>query len=131
MKKFRVTVNGVNYEVDVELLHDDEANPSPANQLSYSEVVASAPSVLQPPAAQAPGPGEKVDTKTVVSPMAGTVRKINVKPGGAVKRNDVLMVIEAMKMNSNIASPSDGKVRSVEITVGATVQQGQVLITFE
>ena len=53
------------------------------------------------------------------------------KPGDAVKRNDVLMVIEAMKMNSNVASPSGGKVRSVEVAVGDTVQQGQVLVTFE
>ncbi len=131
MKRFRVTVNGVGYEVEVELLEDDEANPSPANRLERRELVSSAQSVLPRTPPPAPGPGERVDRKTVVSPMAGTVKKVNVKPGDTVKANDVLLVLEAMKMNSDIASPSGGRVRSVRIEVGATVQQGQVLVTFD
>lgn len=131
MKRYRVTVNGIAYEVEVELVEDDEANPPPANQLHYSELVHAAPNVLPRSVPERPGPGDRVDRRTVVSPMAGTVRKINVKPGDTVKENDILVILEAMKMNSNIVSPSSGKIRSVEITVGVTVQQGQVLVTFE
>ncbi len=131
MKKLRVTVNGVAYEVEVELLEDDEVHPAPANRLSYGELVGSAPSVLPRPAPETPGPGERVDTRTVVSPMAGTVRKVNVKAGEQVAEHSVLVVIEAMKMNSNIVSPSAGRVRTVEVEAGATVQQGQVLVTFQ
>lgn len=132
MKKYRVTVNGVSYEVDVELLHDEDANPPPANRLQFQELVRSAPATLPPAAApERPAPGDKVDRRTVVSPMAGTVRKINVKPGDIVRDNEVLVVLEAMKMNSNIVSPSAGKVRGIAVEVGATVQQGQILVTFE
>ncbi len=131
MKRFRVTVNGVAYEVEVELLEDDEEHAPPANRLRMSELAGAAPGVLPPAREEIPGPGDRIDPRTVVSPMAGTVKKVGVKPGDAVKANQVLVVLEAMKMNSNIVSPSGGRIRTVEVETGAVVQQGQLLVTFE
>lgn len=106
--KLRITVEGVRYDVDVEVL--DQHTPS-----------AGAPA----PAAAGPGGGE------VTSPIAGTVFDIRVKPGDRVNVNDTLLVLEAMKMESNIASTHAGTVREVCVKVGDSVTHGQVLVRFE
>ena len=61
--------------------------------------------------------------------MPGNIMKVNVKPGAAVKRGDVLIVLEAMKMENDICAPDDGVVASVEVAQGATVETDAVLVT--
>ena len=110
MKKYKVNVNGTVYEVAIEPM--DGAAPAAA-------APAAAPA---PPAAAAPAGGEKVS-----SPMPGTILAVNVQNGSAVKRGDVLFVLEAMKMENEIMAPCDGTAASVSVTKGATVESGTLL----
>jgi len=111
MKKYRVNVNGTAYEVEIELI---DAN-----------AVASAPAKAAAPApAAAPAGGQ-----TINAPMPGTILKVNVQNGKAVKKGDVLMILEAMKMENEIMAPCDGTVSSVSVAQGAAVDSGAVLCT--
>ena len=111
MKKYRVNVNGTVYEVELE-----EMTGAPA----AAPVAAPAPSTAAAPAAG----GEKV-----TSPMPGTILSVNVAAGDAVKRGQVLMILEAMKMENEIMCPCDGTVASVSVTKGAAVESGTLLCT--
>lgn len=113
MKKYRVNVNGTVYEVELE-----EMTGAPA----AAPVAAPAPA---PVAAAAPvAGGEKV-----TSPMPGTILSVNVAAGDAVKRGQVLMILEAMKMENEIMAPCDGTVTSVAAAKGAAVESGALLCT--
>ncbi len=111
MKKYRVNVNGTVYEVELE-----EMTGAPA----AAPVAAPAPVAAAAPAAG----GEKV-----TSPMPGTILSVNVAAGDAVKRGQVLMILEAMKMENEIMCPCDGTVASVSVTKGAAVESGTLLCT--
>ena len=111
MKKYRVNVNGTVYEVELE------------------EITGAAPAaapVAAPAAAPATAPvgGEKV-----CAPMPGTILSVNVSNGSAVKKGDVLMILEAMKMENEIMAPCDGTVTSVAAAKGAAVESGALLCT--
>lgn len=108
MKKYRVNVNGTVYEVELEEMTGAPAAP------------AAAPAA--PAAAPAAG-GEKV-----TSPMPGTILSVNVAAGDAVKRGQVLMILEAMKMENEIMAPKDGTVTQVLVAKGATVDTGAPLV---
>lgn len=111
MKKYRVNVNGTAYEVEIEEL-TGAAAAAPA--------AAPAPAPAAAPAA--PAGGEAIN-----APMPGNILAVNVKAGDAVKKGQVLMVLEAMKMENEIMCPRDGKVVSVAVTKGATVESGTAL----
>ena len=109
MKKYRVNVNGTVFEVELE-----EMTGAPA-----------APAAAPAPAAPAvPAGGEKI-----TAPMPGTILAVNVANGSAVKKGDVLMILEAMKMENEIMAPCDGAVTSVAVTKGASVESGTLLCT--
>ena len=114
MKKYRVTVNGTVYEIELEELTG--AAPAPA---------AAAPAAPAP-AAAAPEGGEQV-----TAPMPGTILSINVAAGDTVKRGQVLMILEAMKMENEIMCPCDGKVASVNTSKGAAVGSGTLLCVIQ
>lgn len=130
MKKMMITVNGKRYEVDVEIVQDDEATdymamgrPAPRTMDSYvSPVTAPLPPKMKPTVAE---------KKTLTSPVNGVVLEIPVKEGQSVKENDILFVLEAMKMKTNISSPQTGKVKSIKVKVSDKVEAGQVMLTFE
>ena len=112
MKKYRVNVNGTVYEVEIE----DISGAAPA---------APAPAPAVAPSA-APSGGE-----AITSPMPGNILAVNVQPGDAVKKGQVLMILEAMKMENEIMCPRDGKVVSVAVNKGAAVDSGAVLCTIQ
>ena len=114
MKKYRVNVNGTVYEVELEELIGTA--PAPA---------AAAPAAPAP-AAAAPEGGEQV-----TAPMPGTILSINVAAGDTVKRGQVLMILEAMKMENEIMCPCDGKVASVNTSKGASVESGTLLCVIQ
>ena len=124
MRRFNVTVNGVTYDVVVE-----EVGGAPAQAPVAAPVAAPAPAAA--PAASAPkaAPAGAAGAIVVKAPMPGTIMKVNVTPGQAVKKGDVLCVLEAMKMENDISAPEDGTVASVNVQKGASVQTEEVLVT--
>ena len=118
MKKYNVTVNGTAYEITLEVVDaaDVKATPAPA--------AAPAPAATPAPAAPAPvaNGGE-----TVSSPMPGTILDVKVQNGAVVKQGDVLMILEAMKMENEIVAPCAGTVKQVIATKGASVATDEVL----
>ena len=115
MKKYRVNVNGTAYEVEIELI---DAN-----------AVASAPAAPAAEAAPAPA-AAPAGGQTINAPMPGTILKVNVQNGQAVKKGDVLMILEAMKMENEIMAPCDGTVSSV-IAKGTSVESGTLLCAIQ
>lgn len=140
MKKLRVTVNGVSYDVEVEILEDDEEGGAPYGFPPATGVTASRPTSAAAPPSQvrsvsssssSSSPTTPPGSKDVTSPIAGVVAEVKVSVGTQVAENDLLLIIEAMKMHTNISSPSAGKIKEIKIKTGDAVQQGQTLITFE
>ena len=126
MKNYRVTVNGVVYDVVVEETAGAAYVPSVAPVAAPAPAAAPAPVAAPAPAA---APAGKAGATAVKAPMPGTLIKVNVKPGDAVKKGDVLCVLEAMKMENDIMAPADGVVASVEATQGSSVATDAVLVT--
>lgn len=127
--KLRITVDQKTYEVDVEVAEDDRA---PAGQ-SHAYIPA-APTALPsaPPLPRAAAPERHVaEDKVCRSPVAGVVVRVNAQAGQQIQANDPILVLEAMKMETNITSPVAGKVKSINAGVGDGVQVGQVLVEFE
>ena len=116
MKKYRVNVNGTVYEVELE---------------EITGAVPAAPAAAPAPSAAPAAPAAPAEGVTITSPMPGNILAVNVTPGASVKKGDVLMVLEAMKMENEIMCPQDGKVISVAVTKGATVETGTLLCVIQ
>ncbi|MGA3041013.1 MAG: biotin/lipoyl-containing protein [Bryobacteraceae bacterium] len=128
--KLKITVDQKTYEVDVEVAEDDRAPASPAH--AYIPAAPTAVPSGPPPPARAAAPESNVaEDKVCRSPVAGIVVRVNVQPGQQIQANDPLLVLEAMKMETNITSPVAGKVKAINAGVGDGVQVGQVLVEFE
>ncbi|MDX9957198.1 MAG: biotin/lipoyl-containing protein [Spirochaetia bacterium] len=124
LKKYRVTVNGQTYDVGVEELGSSNVSaPAPA-------AVASATAAPAPAAVSAPAPaaGGASGAGTVKAPMPGTVLGVKVSAGQLVKRGDVLLILEAMKMENEICAQGDGTVTQVRVQAGTTVNTGDPMI---
>jgi biotin carboxyl carrier protein len=139
MKKFLISVNGTQYDVDVEEVTGSAAamTPTAAQQAAPSAVPAEKPVLAAAPAfstATAPvaakSPAAPVAGSLVIScPMPGTILKIPVAVGETVKKNQVLCVLEAMKMENEIVSPRDAIVAGIMVTKGAAVNAGDPMIS--
>ncbi len=121
MKKYNVTVNGTAYEITLEVVDAADIKAAPA-----APAAAAAP-VAAPAPTAAPAPVANANGETVTSPMPGTILSVNVQNGAAVKKGDVLMVLEAMKMENEIIAPCDGTIASVNVQNGAAVETGATL----
>ncbi len=118
MRKFNITVNGTNYEVDVEEIVDGVAQPSVAP-------VAQAAPKAAPKKAAAPAVGAGEPVK---APMPGLVKELKVANGATVKKGDAVVVLEAMKMDNDIAATCDGVV-TYSVSAGSNVNSGDGLCT--
>lgn len=132
--KLKITLHGVAYEVDVEVLDPGEGFPThhvshAANHANHAKPQAGGAPASKPSAGPAPTPAP--GQGSVASPIAGTVVEIKTKPGDLVKEGDVLLVIEAMKMKTSIAAPTSGTVKAVPVAVGDTVRENQTLVEFD
>ena len=115
MKKYRVNVNGTVYEVELEEITGGAA-AAPA-------AAAAAPVATPAAPASAPAGGEQI-----TSPMPGNILSVNVSAGDTVKKGQVLMILEAMKMENEILAPRDGTVAQVVTSKGAVVETGAPLV---
>ncbi|NLT09244.1 MAG: biotin/lipoyl-binding protein [Ruminococcus sp.] len=127
--KYKVTLNGKTYEVEVEkgkavLLDEYEAlAPAPA------AAPAAAPVAAAPAAAPAPAaPVNLAAGETIEAPMPGNIIRVDVKQGDTVKAGQILVILEAMKMENEIVAPKDGTVAQVVTSKGAVVDTGSPLV---
>ena len=122
MRQFNITVNGVAYSVAVEEVGAASAPvAAPVAASVVTPVAAPAPAA---PAAAAPvAGGQKVN-----APMPGTILEVRVTEGATVKKGDILLILEAMKMENEIMSPCDGTIKQVVAAKGASVNSGDPLI---
>jgi methylmalonyl-CoA carboxyltransferase 1.3S subunit len=128
--KLQIGIDGKKYEVEVEVLEDD-STPRMPNYGPYPVVPAT---VQSAPAPRTPTQAaeENVDEEKVCrSPVAGVVIKVSVAPGQAMQADDLMMVVEAMKMETNVTSPVAGKVKNVRVAQGDAVKVNQVVVEFE
>ncbi len=131
MKKLRITVEGKTYEVEVEVLGGSVASVAPV----ATPVAAPAPVVAAPVAAPTPAPAPvaaapvAAGANDVVCPLAASVKNVAVKEGQAVKAGDLLVMLEAMKMDTPVSATKDGTVSKVHVAAGQSVQEGQPLVS--
>ena len=120
--KYLVTLNGKNYEVEVE--------ESEVSLISVSDAPVAAPvaAPTAPVAAPVVAPQQaSADGEKVISPMPGTILTVNASVGSAVKSGDKLFVLEAMKMENEIVAPVDGTVKQILVQKGSTVATDEIL----
>ena len=129
--KYKVTLNGRTYEVEVEagkaMLLDEYEAVVPTAAPVAAPAAATAP-VAAPAAAPAPAAAAPVAGDAVTAPMPGNILKVNVTAGQAVKEGDVLVVLEAMKMENEILAPKACTVKQVLVSKGSTVDTGATLV---
>ena len=127
--KYKITLNGRTYEVEVEagkaMLLDEYEAIAPAAPAAAPVAAAAAPAA---PAAAPAAPAVTGAGDAVTAPMPGTILKVNVQNGQAVKAGTVLVVLEAMKMENEIMAPKDGTVTQVVVSKGASVDTGAPLV---
>jgi biotin carboxyl carrier protein len=122
MRKFLIKVNSQQYEVELEEIKGS-STPKPTNGTAVKQPSTNGSSSAPAPAAQG--------GNSISAPMPGSILKVNVKAGEAVKRGQVLLVLEAMKMENEITAPADGKVSAVKVEAGQVISAGDTLIVLE
>ncbi len=128
--KLKVTIDGKIYEVDVEVPEPEQPRPTyippSAATTQVPAKISAVPGAL--PASQKPAADEN---KVCRSPMAGVVVRVTGQVGQQIQANDVLLVLEAMKMETTVTAPNGGKIGKVNVKVGDPVQKGQILFELE
>ena len=122
--KYIVTLNGKNYEVEVE--ETEAVIVGVTDAAPAAPVAAPSPAPAAAPSAPA-APASAADGTKVLSPMPGNILAVNVSVGAAVKAGDVLLVLEAMKMENDIVAPCDGTVKQILVQKGSTVATDDLL----
>ena len=122
MKKFNITVNGTAYEVEVEEVR--------AGGAAAPRAAAPAPAPAAAPAAPAAAPAKAAGAgeQSVDAPMPGKIIEVKVSVGQAVKAGDTLLILEAMKMQNEIAAPADGTVKAINVSAGQSVKVRDALV---
>lgn len=128
-KTYRVTVDGTSYVVEVEDLGGTTVSAAAPVATPAPSPVAPAPTPAQVPVAAAPAPAPAPVGGTVVAaPMPGKILKVNVATGASVQAGDVLLILEAMKMENEIISSSAGTVQEIRAREGDNVNTGDTLV---
>lgn len=122
--KYNVTLNGKKYEVEV---NECEAVINSVSNAAAVAPVAAPAAASAAPAAPAAVVGAAVSGTQILSPMPGTILKTNVAEGQPVKAGDVVLILEAMKMENEIVAPCDGTIKQLLVSKGSTVDTDQIL----
>jgi biotin carboxyl carrier protein len=127
MKNYTITVNGNTYQVQVE----EAGSSAPVSTTAFTAApVAAAPAPVAAPAApKAQAPAGKQGNVTITAPMPGKILGIKAKAGDSVKRGQVVLILEAMKMENEIVAPQEGTIAGINVSVGDSVEPGAVLAT--
>lgn len=134
MKNYTITVNGNTYHVSVEEGFTAAQTAAPVAPSVSAPAPAPAPAAPAPsapaqPAAPVAAPSGTAGSVKVSSPMPGKILAVKTSVGQAVKKGDVIFILEAMKMENEIVSPQDGTIASIDVTAGQTVEAGNLLAT--
>jgi methylmalonyl-CoA carboxyltransferase small subunit len=126
--KLRITLDERTFEVEVEVAQEDHANLPPAYPVGSARLSGSGASA----APSAAGPRAQVadESKACRSPVSGVVVKVIAAAGDHIQAGDSLLVLEAMKMETNITAPQSGVIAAIQVAQGARVQTGDVLVEF-
>ena len=122
MKNYTITVNGNVYDVTVE---EGTGSAAPA---AAPKAAPAAPKAA-PTAPKAAAPAGAAGSVTVAAPMPGKILGVKANPGQAVKKGDVIVILEAMKMENEIVAPQDGTIASINVATGDSVEAGATLAT--
>jgi methylmalonyl-CoA carboxyltransferase small subunit len=130
--KLQIAIDGKTYETEVEVLQEDVMATMP----SYGPYQPLHATVQSMPVAEAHTPAPATadsasEDKLCRSPVTGIVIKVNVEPGQSIQANDLIMVLEAMKMETNVTACGAGKVKNVRVAQGDSVKVNQVVVEFE
>ncbi len=131
--KLRITLDERTFEVDVEVAQEDHANLPPAYPVGTARLAGSAATSAPGAGQTAGGPSATVadESKACRSPVSGVVVKVIAATGDKINAGDSILVLEAMKMETNIMAPQSGVIASIRVAQGARVQTGDVLVEFE
>ena len=128
MKTYTITVNGTAYDVTVEETAGGASAPATA-PAAKAAAPAPAPAAPAPAAAPASAAGGAAGSVEINAPMPGKILDVKLQPGASVSRGDVVLILEAMKMENEVVAPQDGTIASINVNVGDMVQPGAVLAT--
>ena len=129
--KLEISIDGKAYQLDVEVLEEDRA-PRPRGYLPPHHPPSTVRSLHTPPAAAPAADEGPVDEAHVCrSPVAGVVIRIKAEVGQTLHQDDLIMVLEAMKMETNVTAPITGKVKAIKVAEGDGVKANQVMVEFE
>ncbi|MDI1245525.1 MAG: biotin/lipoyl-binding protein, partial [Rhodoferax sp.] len=132
--KLRITLDDRSFEVDVEVADPDHASLPPAYPIGSARLTGSAASGYAPAAAQAAGAAPSAvadESKACRSPVSGVVVKVVAAAGASINAGDSILILEAMKMETNITAPVSGVIAAIKVTQGDRVQTGDVLVEFD
>jgi len=125
--KLKITIDKKNYEVDVEVAEAETSGPSRLQAVGSSVARTPVAAAAAPVAEAAPANEEKVSR----SPVSGIVASVTAHVGQSLQAGDVLLVLEAMKMETQVTAQAAVKVASIKVKAGESVQSGQILVEFE
>ena len=123
MKNYRITVNGTAYDVAVEELGASAALATPS--------VAAPVAAPAAPAPAAPAASGEAGSIVVSAPMPGKILNVKANVGASVKKGDVVLILEAMKMENEVVAPEDGTIASINVAAGDSVEAGDTLATLK
>ena len=129
--KLEISIDGQRYEVEVEVAEEDDSPGAQDNRPAPATATIQSTVLRTPPTPGASSDSNVDESKVCRSPVAGIVVRIDVEPHQQLQVNDLMVVLEAMKMETNVTAPIAGKLKSINVSPRDAVKINQVLVEFE